>query len=73
LVSVAVLLLGGLGYGLVVWATLGMDPGTGARYGLCVLPLLTVCLAMLAARGRTAWLVAAVGAVTASTTLLVLR
>ena len=67
------LLLGGFGYGLVVWATLGMDPGTGSRYGLCVLPLLMVCLAKLAQHGRVVPIVAGIGALTSVTTLWVLR
>jgi hypothetical protein len=73
LASLATLLLGGFGYGLVVWATLGMDPGTGSRYGLCVLPLLTVCLAKLAQQGRVVPIVAGIGALTSVTTLWVLR
>jgi hypothetical protein len=72
LASVAALLIGGLGYGIVVLLTLSMDPGTGSRYGLSVLPILTVGLALLAARGRVVWLVAGIGAITACSTLFVL-
>jgi hypothetical protein len=69
--ALAVLLAGGFAYGFVVWVTLRMDPGTGSRYGLSVLPVLAVALAFLAERGRVVWLVGAVGVVTAVTTLSV--
>jgi hypothetical protein len=72
-VSGAIALVGaGFGYGLVVLLTLGMDPGTGSRYGLSALPALAVVLAFLAARARVVWLVGAVGALGAVTTLVVL-
>lgn len=73
LASMVALLAGGLGYGVVVWVTLRMDPGTGSRYGICVLPLLTVCMAKLAERGRAVPVIAAIGAFTSLTTLWVLR
>jgi hypothetical protein len=72
-VSGALALLGaGFGYGLVVLLTLGMDPGTGSRYGISVLPALAVVLAFLAVRARVVWLVGAIGAVGTVTTLVVL-
>lgn len=72
LASTAALLLGGFGYGLVVWISLTMNPGTGARYGLSILPLLTICLAKLAERGRVALLIGALGAAAAIGTLATL-
>lgn len=72
-VSCAVALVGaGFGYGLVVLLTLRMDPGTGSRYGISVLPALAVVLAFLAVRGRVVWLIGAIGAAGAVTTLVVL-
>jgi hypothetical protein len=71
-IGAVVLLVGGFGLGLSIWISLRMDPGVVPRYGLSVLPLFTVCLAELARRGRVVWLVAALGIVTATTTLYVL-
>jgi hypothetical protein len=72
LVAIVVFLAGGLALGISIWVSLHMDPGVVPRYGLSVLPLLAVCLAQLAERGRVVWLIGGVGAVTAVTTLWVL-
>jgi hypothetical protein len=72
IVAVVVLLAGGVVFGISIWVSLNMDPGLVPRYGLSVLPLLAVCLAELAQRGRVVWLVAGVGIFTAVTTLWVL-
>jgi hypothetical protein len=71
--AVVGLLTCGLAYGLLVWASLRMDPDTNSRYGLPILPLLTLALAGLAAKGRTVVVVGAVGVVAATSTLVALR
>ena len=66
------LLVCGFAYGFLVWVSLHMDPDTNSRYGLPLLPLLAVSMALLSARGRTVCVVAAVGIIAAVSTLVVL-